>query len=540
MFVNHKTASIAILILSLAIAVGVVEGQSASVAERREPRIMNCNLESTGFDDCDLIGYVIRVGVFAAPGIILAVFMFLACPMYCGGKYCCNCCGGRNQTPNFCCPNTELPARYSSGDLLRPKILALICLAIAVAAVIWGVTGTLNMLQGLSDFGANIVATPALIQQQIDEIDAALVVTVYDPTTNTNSTRALLSEPGGPGAGTLTEATAAKNDLDSQVNTYMGDYQARIDQFANVMWAIFAVPLVIIMLGFIAAIANCRRYFPMTLVWILFLLGFLMWIIHALFSGISMIVGDFCAEVQGLARKQLNLVSILIGCDDTQFAGFKQNFRSLEAQESENTCNSIARLCYDPTQTVAQNVAAGTVYNCPLNPGLAARCSGIAFATLFTYMDTVFYIHPNIVGTTEATVAGAACRTPANVNSCTLEKCSRDCTDANGVLTTLGRSSLSAWLNFIAARTVSNTIDTLGARFSTCDSILQIIIAPFDAPCDNLVGGMVYDRQATGLLGLSIIGAIFIFAWGAKRFLPLRMAEVAQTDQDTPVEELQG
>jgi hypothetical protein len=528
-----------ILATLLAVALfGTADCQSATVTQRTEKRILDCTLESQSLDDCNLMNYAIRVAVFSVPGLIIAIFFLLICPFYCCCKYCCNCCGGRNQTPNFCCPNTELPARYSRGDILRPKVFAVICLLAMLAAVTWGLVGVDRFYTGVFDILANIQLVPDRMLQQITDIRDALYVEKYDPVTKNVTNTSLLGTPGA-GADTYNQAVDSKNNISATINDALGPVTDYIKKSIPGLWLAFLIPGFLIFLGSIAALANCRRFFPMTMVWFLFLFGFIIWIAHSVFSATSMVLGDFCAEVHGLALKQLNLISILSSCQDSQFSSFKSTFRSLEIDQAESTCRDIAAHCFDATQSVASNVASQLVYNCPTS----LTCTGMTFATLVGLMETVFYIHPSIASDSTAQSLGYVCVDPSYSNSCTMNRCGDEtigCVTSPGTLSDIGEYSEGVYINFLAAKKVSNVIDTLGARFSTCDSVMSLLISPFDGPCQAITSGLVNARQASGLLGLACIAGIFIFAWGAKRFIPLDQADLAQGDGVTPVEELQG
>lgn len=266
----------------------------------------------------------------------------------------------------------------------------------------------------------------------------------------------------------------------------------------------------------------------MTMVWFLFLFGFLMWLSHFVFSLTSMVIGDACAEISGLANKQLNLVSVLAQCDDSMFSSFKTTFRTLEIQQAENTCNDMAALCYQTNNTLDDNLIAGQVYECPAR----LSCTGMTFAELVDLMDVSFFIHPAISTSNQTGTEQYKCRTPdAEAGSpCTVSRCGDDCTDLDGYRLAIGQSSKSIYIGFLGAKQVSNVIDTLGARYATCDSVMSIVVSPFDTPCGEITSGLIYDRQASGLMGLAIIGGIFVFAWGAKRFISLDQAEKAQRD----------
>lgn len=525
----------------VALAASIAAAEPGLATLRKEKRIGDCTLEAKSIDDCSPLTYAIRLAIFAAPGFIIATFYILSCPCYCLAKYCCNCCGGRNQTPNFCCPNDSLPARYSSGDILRPKVFTLLCLMTAIGAFVWGLIGTDRLAKGLNSTGEKIVATPDILQSVITDIDTALTVKRWDPATGTESEEKLL-EAGGQGSNLKTEAEKNRDEFKSMIEDNMGDYKQYIDQAKAGLYVVFALPMALIALGALAAACNLRRVLPMTVVWLLFLIGILLWLGHSVFCATSMVLGDVCAEIQGLANKQMNVIAALLQCDDSMFSDFRNTFKQLEIEQSEATCNGLSNVCYDSLRSVSDNIASGQIYSCPAN----LDCTGKTFADLLTMMETAFYVHPNVVAMPNSASSGATCAVASPNNRCYIATCAEECRnngDMAAALSTFGNTARQLYYNFIAARSVSNALDTLGAKFSTCDAVFSIIISPFSPPCDDLTSGTVYGRQASGLLGLCTLAGIFIFAWGAKRFISVDEAEKPQGEnqvQDIKPGDLDG
>ena len=137
---------LALLAVASALALWV---QPALATADLQKRMLDCTIESRSLDDCDANAYAIRLGVFAAPGIIMFLLLWLCCPFYCGGKYCCNCCGGRSQTPNCCCPADKYPARYSQGDLIRPRVYGVLAMLVCAGSLGLGYTGIFQLIDGL-------------------------------------------------------------------------------------------------------------------------------------------------------------------------------------------------------------------------------------------------------------------------------------------------------------------------------------------------------------------------------------------------------
>lgn len=495
----------------------------------QQKRMLDCTIESTSLSECDVQAYLIRVAVFAGPGIVVGVLMiFLCCPCYCMGKYCCNCCGGRHQTPNFCCVDDKYPARYSRGDIMRPRVIGVMAMLIAAGAVGWGATGSVTLIGGLLDLKNAITGVPNLLQTQIDAIDTALNVTRYRASDDTTYVQPLFGDLAA-------SASSLKNDLKGSIDSFAAQYQSYVDLFTKIVIGVFSAPIVIMVVGNFLSCCNVRSCLPMTLLWFLFLTGGLLWLSHGIFSGVSMAIGDACAEIHGLVRQQTNVIAVLFNCQDSMFDSFRNSFNRIQQQQATAACNKMLTMCYDTTQSTAANMAATRVFECP--PAGSFDCNTISFGALLTLLRSWWYIHSSVSTFPGAVNAGTTCY---SASRCTLEACSQECRQGgtpSGSLSTLGRQVKEAWFDMRAAAQVSTAIDTVGAQYSNCDSIMSLLVSPFDAPCTSIVNGVVFARQATGLEGLCAIAFVFVLGWGAKRFISLEEADVPQSDKPEEVDD---
>jgi hypothetical protein len=518
----------ACLLVATALAQGTTTTQS-------DLRVANCKLGATSLSDCDITGYAIRVAVFSAPGLIVAACFVLATPMYLIGKYCCNCCGGREQKPNFCCPADDLDAIYDKGDILRPKVILLLTLLTACGAFIWGYVGGGKLESGLVDFGDEISNVPTRLRSELDAMNAALTVQVYTASTDTTSTVKLLDQSSYTNI--MTEGNKTLADLTSLVGDNVGKAQDYVKQYSFIIFVFFAIPAAVLMIGGVFAICNIRRFGPMTLVWFCFLFGTLVWVCHAVFCLASMIVADGCVEIHGVAYEQQNVLPALIGCKDSMFSGFKTNFNTLRTDYTKNLCTSMQPYCYVSTDSPATNAANKRTLVCP-SP---MDCTTVTFGEMSVWMTTAFYTQKDIADMNGGSTGtdGYRCTTPANLYSCFLNVCQTDCTTTASALSEIGKLAKQFWSVYQVDRKISNTIDTMASQYSNCDSLFTIIIAPMDPSCKDITKALIADRQASGLLGLCMIAAVFCLAWGAKRFISLDQANVPQTSKTDGPDDIQ-
>eukprot|EP00455_Lapot_gusevi_P057601 TRINITY_DN9855_c0_g1_i3.p1 TRINITY_DN9855_c0_g1~~TRINITY_DN9855_c0_g1_i3.p1 ORF type:complete len:368 (+),score=51.66 TRINITY_DN9855_c0_g1_i3:135-1238(+) len=366
-------------------------------------------------------------------------------------------------------------------------------------------------------------------------MNVALTVQVYTASSDSTSTVALLSEPSY--VNIMTEANKTLGELNDLVGDNIGAAQDKVKQYSFIVFVFSAIPAVILIIGGIFAVCNIRRFGPMTLVWLCFLFGTLVWICHAVFCMGSMVVSDACVEIHGVAYEQQNVLPALVGCKNSMFDSFINNFDTLRTDYTQNLCNAITPYCYDTTQTPAQNVAAKQVLVCP-SP---MDCTTVTFGQMAVWMETAFYTKKEIADMDGATTQsdGYRCTTPANLYSCYLDVCNSDCTLVNGSLSVIGKQAKQFWSLYQVDRKISNVIDTQASQYANCDSLFTIMIAPMDPSCKTISKALIADRQASGLLGLCMIAAVFCLAWGAKRFISLDEAGVPQEDKANQVQDMQ-
>lgn len=491
-------------------------------------RILNCQSNATTLDDCDPVSYVIKVGMAVGTGVVISIFVFFGIWPLLFGRYCCNCCGGREQSPGLCCPpnkDKHLPARYGKWDLWRAKLLMFALTALAVTAIIWGTERSAQVVSGVNGLSAALAATPKHIFSKVEQMNAELIVDIYDPKTDQTSKLDIFGN-----SSTMAQARSVRDTLDKDVNGAMGSYSSTIDSFAFVLFIIFTVPSAVVILGTPLAICNIRRWLPMLLVWLTFVLTMGVWIVHGAFAGTSIVVDGLCTEVSGAANNRRNIITPLTGCKTSIFKAYLTSFSELRDGRAEIACTAVEPLCYVPADSVVTNLNNGRIYDC--GPTSKLGCPGITLANFSDAVDAL-RIHSAIENTGPALQAGATCQTDPYKTNCLLRSCAFDCTSpSNGSLSVVGRVSKGIVSLVDAAVQVSITMDTLGNQFANCDAIMSFLMEPFDQPCVTLTAGVAGARDAAGMQGIAGIGAIFALVFGSKRFISGDEAGKAQGADD--------
>lgn len=485
-----------------------------------EKRFLNCPITAKTMSDCDPVAYIIKVGFTIAPGIIIGMFCFMSIFLVCCFRFCCNCCGGREQTANVCCPPSKdknIPARYSTKDILRSKLLMFAVAGVAVGAIVWGNAVASQVVSGLKGFGDAVQGIPDHVWSKVVEMNESLTLPVYTASTNTTTTVALFEN-----SSVMTEARKVRDTLTGLFKDSMGDYQRGIDDFSFVLFIIFSVPSAVVVAGAPLALLNIRRWLPMLLAWLTFLLAMIVWTVHGAFAGTAFVVDGLCTEVSGIANNRRNIVSPLVGCSSSTFTDYVESFRKLRREQAQQACKQFAPLCYNSSQSDADNLKAKQVYDCGASSTI--NCTGKDLPDVAeTILSTK--IHANIVNLPLVNETGSVCLSEAYKYECTIPRCSFDCRYAsNGTQSDMGRQAKEVDSSFFVATQVSVTIDSIGNQFANCDAIMSFLFRPFDEPCQQMVRGTKGARDCSGMQGYACIAGIFALIFGSKRFISSDMA----------------
>eukprot|EP00759_Apiculatamorpha_spiralis_P005961 PhF_6_TR13518/c0_g1_i1/m.21602 len=486
-----------------------------------DKRIGDCTLNSKTIDDCNVMNYAIHLGIVAAPGVLVAILLILLCPLFYIFRMCCNCCGGRSPSNTYCgCGSPE--AKYYRRDVIRSKAIFVVAVALFIAAIALGVNGWKEVDNGMTDLRGAISGVSNILSSIVNDMEKRLTVDVYDPLTDTVKTTNLLTE-NAAGQKVKLEAqnqSATISDNVAGVNTQIKEYQTYATQAAYVL---LFVPFGLCLGGVALAFANLRRFLPMTLLCLYFLFAIIVWAGFGTFSIVNTAVTDLCIEIEGASARKINVIKVLMKCDDTQFQGFTDNFQSLQTDQAQKACDAIRPQCYDSSQTAYANFVQNPpkVFDCP---AVAKACPNtLTFGNVQSLIETYIRIHPSITSNQiiQASDGGVVCVTPQNALNCTVKLCASDCRDSSGQLSYTGKASKNALYGVRSAASVVKVLDSIAGDFASCDAIFQRVLQPFAPTCTNVKSGTKGMMLATGLSGLGCIIAMFGLVWGSKRFIPL-------------------
>ncbi|EPY20422.1 hypothetical protein STCU_09002 [Strigomonas culicis] len=326
--------------------------------------IFNCPASSTLYRKCNKTAYDWVVFTWALPSLVVAGLLFLFFFLYIFGKYCCNCCGGRKQSPNFCCPEKSLPALYSPFDLMRPLFFSVVCVLLCGVGCVWCCVGTADMYSLLREMSAVLTNANNNMRNSTYSLSTKLLSQkVYDISSGKNVSVTLSSS----------FLTTQQNVLDHIAGIKDNTFEAAKTMVFQFLWAGYVVgPLLAFfsVMGLFFAFCNCRRFVSMLLFMVFGLLGVATWILVALFMATHFVAKQGCSEVFAFNEPRANAVYAFTNCSDTVLSSNQvAAFSDLDSY-AVATCELLWSMCYDSSLTPLVNAEAKSVFDC---------------STLFTY-----------------------------------------------------------------------------------------------------------------------------------------------------------
>lgn len=486
---------------------------------------MNCpaSKENASYSDCQVTGYLVQVAFTFIPGILWASATLFFIPYFYCARYCCGCCGSSQQTEGVCCACGNTPAaRYSWFEILRVRVYSVFCAVFSAVSIAYGVAAAAKGKIGLIGLVDSLSGIPRVLVSEIDSIQQALTVQLYNFTTDSFVTYNIFTE------------TAAGRDLNSSVRSVSTDMEKTItnqtdtvknylDLIMTLVFVFLILPACLMGLNTVFAFLNVRSWGPMINSLLLLFLSFILWTVHSVVATTGLIISDVCAEVKGLADQEKNVVSALISCPTSLLDSARKSFAELETKEATSACEKMNSTCVIPTSSdseFADNVKKGRIFDCP---DTFLDCKNATFARLLNYSENGMKINSTVSTLPNATDSGFVCR-DTNATNCSLARCADYCTFANGTRSETGKASAVAVSAFRAAATVARVFADIGAKFYVCESLLSLIAGPMAEPCADSSQGLFDCYMASGMELMFIIFSVYVCSWGSKRFIPFEEA----------------
>mgnify|MGYP001565000695 FL=1 len=493
-------------------------------------RILDCTSTATNANrDCNLLNFVLyRLGPWMFPGAITAVLVFLCGYSYFSCKYACNCCGGRHQTPNFCFPAQKFPARYSKSDILRPKVTTVLSVLLMGGGGVWiYVVGYTPLVSGFALYREALSNSPGAIDKLVPLMKQSMTVVRRAASQSANVSEDRYS-------GGLPEA--AVNATKKLISAQLTQLTAGIESYFAYLWIALLIicfaPGSLGIFELVCSLASLRKYGPMIIMFLSLSLAIVVWTSQGVLSGLSITSDYLCADYQGLLNMKAVALPVAIGCNETFAALTRDAFGYAAFTASQQACVDLTALCYNPSYDAVANAEVGTVFDCASSgSNLSTKLVGCGQAAgSMTYAALALSFGSMVVDSRIDSIPGSQSAYGTCVgltaSACSLAACASTCTaSADGALSPIGLAARQAYYSLAAARKLSDAVATWGTVFGSCAGITELLVGPLRQTCTTFRDvGLVTARQGMVLIGCGLLMLLYSCGWGAKRNIPLSMA----------------
>nr|CCC93988.1 conserved hypothetical protein [Trypanosoma congolense IL3000] len=504
-----------------------VEGIPALQYKTNTRRALNCDKFTKNIADCDPDGYNIVLLLQAIPYGLVALFLFFFIPSYFFFKYFWNCCGGRNQSPNFCQPVGSSGTVYSKMDLIRPRIYAVLAAVSCVVATVGGCYFMKMLKECAGEVHHRVLVSFNDMEVVNNEYVEGLKLNMYD--INNHSTYEIPLSAVDPRGADLKAAVDGRFRAGREVFQRTALKAVNVlDRIGMGVVCLFLLPTLFTVLGLVLVSCNYRRYVSMLWFFIIGYLAIGVWLFAGFLASINLYVTDSCFEVEEFTEGRSNILGVLAECEERGFSPASDIVEYLLQEQSRRTCEILRRGCYDSNQNASANAKNGKVFHCTD----LTRCNEINEMDMLKWMGSKNHFSRDVLYNEtvfeEARKSGHVCQSVSK-DKCDVRSCAYDCM-SGGALSTVGHVAKSVTHAVDAIGRVRGMHETVGSKLGSCEPVLMNLAYSLVSSCKKATNSIFYLEQFLGLLGLSCILAMFAYAIGAKRFIPMRCAYIYQND----------
>eukprot|EP01114_Cavostelium_apophysatum_P019034 TRINITY_DN600_c0_g1_i1.p1 TRINITY_DN600_c0_g1~~TRINITY_DN600_c0_g1_i1.p1 ORF type:complete len:531 (-),score=145.93 TRINITY_DN600_c0_g1_i1:96-1688(-) len=427
--------------------------------------------------------YAESISKGAAAGIVLCILSIIAFPIFCCGKFLCNCLGGRNRSKGICCGNRDDFEGYSKKEVWGIKIAVFLCmLGIGVAAVV-GFTGNSGMNEGLDTLTGTLLDTSHSIINRLDHIGERLSALPYTQDV----------------AETIDNAVAEAQDIVSQVEDVdkQGDQYNKYRSIALILS--FALPLLLLVLGVIAALLNVGKL-SLAAACFCFLCSMIIWLSFGVHNVVSVVMTDVCFEVNvylndeseegnGTGSPTQALQELIKCTNGGAFSDIQDLATDAIDQAYDTACDALANICSDPNAECPATYQGSTCTRENLE--------------LFPAEEIKDYLIGCSDDTSQCPFTGTC--TPGNEQICygqpiTVRECADSC--MNSDLKDMANTTVT---NLDILFEYEDIVDNEILPLLNCTVIKEAFDSMYDALCDTMTGSIARTANASAALGTFLI-----------------------------------
>lgn len=489
----------------------LADGDDKSTGTRstwRGVKISNriCGMDENG--DCHIMEYAEALSKYAAPGIILAILSIISLPVFCIGRFCCNCFGGRRRSKGICCGKRDQFEGYSLKEIWIIKLLLIAAMVGIALCVILGYVGDKSVSTGITK------STTTLISAGNTIVDKASIIAY-------NLSSLPYTKDEGAQIGEFVDTAKTFLDQAESIEVVIKEY----NKYRSIAVIIsFALPLGLLVIGVVGAIFNFR-YLALIAFFFCFLVSIIIWISFSVHSVVHTVFIDVCYELDVVMTDPpppqnnstsgnntntddggnggiQDMIKDIYYC--TQFSNVGDLARGALDDSYKTACDGLTKLCNDSYVNCSDSYNGG---NCSRE-------------NLQNFLGE--HIRDYVIGCND-TYPIEQC--PANdINSCmnpylcvdqmrTVKDCATNCINEElrgyANTTVFGLEML-----FLYTDIIENEVLPL----LNCTIVQNTFSDVSDAMCVNIKQGVSRISVASGFLGALLIPGTILLLLGFKRF----------------------
>ena len=509
------------------------------------------------------------IGSWTVPALLIAIVMLLFPCFFALGRYCCNCCGGRDPSAGCCCPST--PHRPANGEEGPGRVYHNTSIFIAKCA--W-----LLCFSGLIYFSIGVFTTTHSVSADVKGLTGSLRAetdAIFTALGNTSDAFLMMSMPNTARKGgafpnpdyimianqTAMSFESRRQQIDNALNLVDNLEDDQNYGRAQVMYRLMGCVCLVGLIGLVFLIFNVRR--AMLLVVILMsVASACLFFAFAVHIALGQVTSTICDDYNGtFVPAVVAAVKSQKGCDNSALTGMINSTANAYQQfvadpmSSNNLCGVLSLLCEGGTFTVLDHkVTWNATFECPLNvcsrdPGqyswVPPASTNETLAPIYYWANISDYLIVNVSNfatmLANATVrpnvpGGQGC--PTGVSPCTIEACADNCISATSPAFPVSLRQVSQMIVNIR-KEYQTSIDYLAwtamAANNNCSSFKNFLWNDNDGSfyhyfCKDLSREFMSTSITIGSAAVVAAILVILSIRGMKRFQPMtaRVSNIAR------------
>ena len=467
--------------------------------------------------------FAITTAIKVGAPMLVALLVFLSCPLVFCSRYVCQCCGGWRQRPGSgCCScsgsewddrtDEERQSAYSAYEITTVKVLAFVVALVGAGCVVMAYVGGIRVLDGVNEV---ITGATGLVRWAV-----GLLLQVI------NAIR-------GPNPSVLPSSIATTfdtferrlNETNNTVERIQGEVlqHKAIEYFRSGVTAVSypsMVPAAVFLFGLCTALFNVRTCCPCLLILFSFILVLPFGVMSSVFFAINVPFDVVCAEVAAQTAKQPGYIQwgVVPQCTDANPLRYvDQALNNTIRDIAESGCADLVLMC-DPS----------SVYDAVNAPDKVFRCESPYRVNCTNLVELADFLDSLVLKPDSPYDCGAA----VPRWNCSVRNCAQYCTNA-----TFRDNANTAVSGLELIQRADAAARRLLLPWADCNRFVDHVLDGLPL-CGSLHQGLRLLAASCVFIELALITAIVVYFLGQKRFFNKKDSPVqGQWRQGDPYDE---